>query len=63
MQYQGRFGSRTTLVREQSLRRGSHKVKVVLRRRNPHIIPDMTLTDVELGGEVRGGVNVRSLAS
>ena len=25
-----------------------HKVKVVLRRRNPHIIPDMTLTDVEL---------------
>ena len=27
---------------------GEHKVKVVLRHRNPHIIPDMTLTDVEL---------------
>ena len=27
---------------------GQHKVKVVLRHRNPHIIPDMTLTDVEL---------------
>ena len=28
--------------------KGCHKVKVVLLRRNPHIIPDMTLTDVEL---------------
>ena len=28
--------------------KGQHKVKVALRCRNPHIIPDMTLTDVEL---------------
>ena len=35
------------LAREQ-VAKGQHKVKVVLRRRNPHIIPDMTLTDVEL---------------
>ena len=28
--------------------KGQHKVKVVLRHRNPRIIPDMTLTDVEL---------------
>ena len=35
------------LAREQ-VAKGQHKVKVVLRRRNPHIIPDITLTDVEL---------------
>ena len=34
---------------------GQHKVKVILRRRNPHIIPDLTLTDVELVVKHREG--------
>jgi hypothetical protein len=27
---------------------GDHKIKAILRHRNPHLIPDLILTDVEL---------------